>query len=194
MLYWFQYKKTIPAGLTTRQQIARKARHQMNTPKTTATRQITDAVVFLADRCDGARTLDRQGFNGRDTEFGKSLARQIRDGKDLTEKQIRAARKMLVTYQHSQLEPAGLSLPTSDALDQELTGKKRPDAFEMTDAPDKNAIIVRWSRAQKDTFLPVLKREVPPRFCKFNPADSTWTVDASYKRTLKRALRRASAA
>ena len=56
---------------------------------------IQAALLALSGRCDGASTQDRQGFNGRDTEFGKSLAAQISAGRALSFKQLIAAHKML---------------------------------------------------------------------------------------------------
>lgn len=70
---------------------------------------IAKAIVYLADRCDGARTNDGQGFNGRDTEFGHSLARQIKAGRTLSPKQRTAATKMLETYK-KQLAMGGIVL------------------------------------------------------------------------------------
>ena len=50
---------------------------------------------FLAGRCDGAFSLDGQGFNRMDASFGHSLAE--RD--ELTDKQAAAARRMILKYQ-----------------------------------------------------------------------------------------------
>lgn len=49
---------------------------------------------YLAARCDGAVTQDGQGFNGLDTNIGKSLARCER----LTDRQAALAKRMLVKY------------------------------------------------------------------------------------------------
>ena len=49
---------------------------------------------YLAERCDGARSLDHQGFNGVDTHFGKDLAAQD----SLSQGQAKAARGMLMKY------------------------------------------------------------------------------------------------
>jgi len=54
----------------------------------------------LAGVCDGAQEQDGQGFNGLDSAFGKSLARQAR----LSDRQALAARKMLAKYK-GQLGP-----------------------------------------------------------------------------------------
>ncbi len=63
----------------------------------TATRPtIQQAVRALASQCDGARDQDGVGFNGRDTDFGRSLA-QLPDA-SWTIRRLEAAHKMLRTY------------------------------------------------------------------------------------------------
>jgi SWI/SNF-related matrix-associated actin-dependent regulator 1 of chromatin subfamily A len=54
---------------------------------------------LLSSRCDGAVAEDGCGFNGRDSQFGKDLARY----EELTPRQLRAAVKMLRTYRNTQL-------------------------------------------------------------------------------------------
>lgn len=49
---------------------------------------------ILAGMCDGAVMIDDRGFNGRDTNFGKSLATQAK----LTQKQAIVGKRMLQTY------------------------------------------------------------------------------------------------
>lgn len=73
--------------------------------------QIRQAIVFLANRCDGAVTNDGVGYCGTDTNYGKSLARQILNDVKLSPKQLETALKMLRKYEKNQLNPAGLSLP-----------------------------------------------------------------------------------
>jgi len=58
------------------------------------------ALKILADRCDGARSIDGSGFNKFDAGFGKSLAQRS----FLTEKQIAAAKTLILKYQN-QLDP-----------------------------------------------------------------------------------------
>jgi Rad3-related DNA helicase len=71
--------------------------------------QLEKALIYLAGRCDGAIKQDGKGFNGRDTEFGHSLARQIKTGKTLSPKQRSAATRMLGTYK-KQLAQGGIIL------------------------------------------------------------------------------------
>ncbi len=62
--------------------------------------EIHQRLQFLSSRCDGALEKDGQGFNGFDSTFGKSLARQ----NTLSDKQAVAAGKMLVKYAAQLLE------------------------------------------------------------------------------------------
>lgn len=56
--------------------------------------QVHDALRRLASVCDGAREQDGMGFNGLDSNFGKSLAAQS----SLSPRQAIAAREMLKKY------------------------------------------------------------------------------------------------
>ena len=69
--------------------------------------QLEKALIYLAGRCDGAIKQDGQGFNGRDTEFGHSLADQILRGRTLSPKQRSVAERMVKTYK-KQLEKGGI--------------------------------------------------------------------------------------
>lgn len=151
--------------------------------------QIQDALLFLASRCDGAFKLDGQGFNGRDTKFGKSLAEQISNGRTLSDKQLRSARRMLNTYANSQLAPAGLSLPTQQELDGALSDPAPKAAgFSMICHDGAAYLSLKWDRSQVARYLPVLKREVPPQDMVWHAASASWTVDASYRDALEAAL------
>jgi hypothetical protein len=61
--------------------------------------EILAKLRFLSQRCDGARAVDGQGFNGFDSPVGKSLAGRG----DLTAKQAALGKKLLVKYRR-QLE------------------------------------------------------------------------------------------
>lgn len=84
------------------------------------TEQIKAAIIFLSERCDGAAKKDRQGFNGRDVIFGHSLADQILEKNDLSDRQFEAALKMLKTYKDTQLASNGYELPDTKDLQTEL--------------------------------------------------------------------------
>ncbi|MBO0736574.1 MAG: SWF/SNF helicase family protein, partial [Alphaproteobacteria bacterium] len=66
----------------------------------TQVQAIHQALRILDGSCDGAIAKDDVGFNGTDTGFGKSLAAQ----EWLTQRQAKAARKMLLKY-HRQIPP-----------------------------------------------------------------------------------------
>lgn len=70
---------------------------------------VETALLYLAGKCDGAITKDGQGFNGRDTDFGHSLADQISRGRNLSPKQRVAAIRMCQTYK-GQLSKANIVL------------------------------------------------------------------------------------
>ena len=59
---------------------------------------VQEAILYLSSKCDGAKQLDGQGFNKHDAQFGHSLARQLRLGRDLTMSQYYAASKMIKKY------------------------------------------------------------------------------------------------
>jgi hypothetical protein len=71
--------------------------------------EIVDAMktcaVFLAARCDGAKDIDGQGYNGLDSNFGKSISGQL----IWTPAIQHAAKKMLKKYRE-QLHRGGLSV------------------------------------------------------------------------------------
>lgn len=80
------------------------------------------AIASLSEVCDGATSHDKKGFNGADTEFGKSLGEQIERGRTLTSKQAKGAIKMLQKYR-KQLAGMGLKTPTTDDLATLYNGK-----------------------------------------------------------------------
>lgn len=92
-----------------------------------AIQSIKDGLIFLSNRCDGAKGQDGIGFNGGDTEFGKSLAAKVRLDNKLTKKQLETAQMMLVKYTR-QLKDAGVVVPTfgelATAIDLQMANKK----------------------------------------------------------------------
>lgn len=70
----------------------------------TQTHTIEAALLALSDRDqDHASVQNAVGFNGRDSDFGNSLAAQVRQGRKLSYKQQSAAYKMLRTYKNQLL-------------------------------------------------------------------------------------------
>lgn len=76
---------------------------------------IERAIVYLADRCDGAKELDGQGFNSMDTGWGHSTADAIRDGMVMPEEELRSAMIRLVKYR-GQLTAGGIDLDVDNPL------------------------------------------------------------------------------
>lgn len=68
------------------------------------------ALLFMADRCDGAHSTDGQGFNRDDTVFGKAMAEKVRSGQSLTPQEYKEVHKMLRLYNKNQLAPAGMDM------------------------------------------------------------------------------------
>lgn len=87
------------------------------------------ALLGLSGVCDGAHSHDKQGFNGTDTKFGKSLAEQIEKGFPLTYKQATKAMKILPKYA-KQLKAMGLAVPYTEDFD---AAYKYPYRIELID-------------------------------------------------------------
>jgi SWI/SNF-related matrix-associated actin-dependent regulator 1 of chromatin subfamily A len=94
-----------------------------------------EALRYLSSVCDGAHARDGQGFNGRDTSFGKSLAEQSYD-RVLSEKQQQAAIKMLQTYR-TQLVSAGIELPEQASYEV----KQRPERAERRTQDEAKKVV-----------------------------------------------------
>jgi hypothetical protein len=117
--------------------------------KTSPIEQLTSALIFLADRCDGAIEEDRRGFNGGDSNFGKSLAAQIKSGRTLTERQAAAGCRLLAKYS-KQLETGGLVPPQWSEIEPIYTGQgveAEVKQLTATDrrceaSPDRESILV----------------------------------------------------
>jgi hypothetical protein len=71
---------------------------------------LENALLFLASSCDGATSIDGQGFNRNDAGFGKAMAAKVLDGQRLTPQEYKDVYKMLKTYNNNQLIPAGMDI------------------------------------------------------------------------------------
>jgi hypothetical protein len=71
---------------------------------------LEDALLFLAERCDGAQNIDGQGFNQNDVDFGKAMARKVQSGQKLTKQEYKDSYQMLKKYDNNQLIPAGMDI------------------------------------------------------------------------------------
>jgi hypothetical protein len=81
----------------------------------TSDRRLERAICYLSSQCDGANSLDGQGFNKADSGFGHWLAGQIRQQRPLLQAHALAAYNMIKKYS-KQMSKAGLSLPLWDAI------------------------------------------------------------------------------
>lgn len=92
---------------------------------------IERALVYLASCCHGV------GFNDFDSQFGKSLAEQVEDGRSLPKAQLESARKMLVKYR-VQLKDAGFSIDDVEGI-----ARSRPGTWADNDRSTvQDAIVV----------------------------------------------------
>lgn len=97
---------------------------------------IREALDFLLERCDGARTLDGAGFNGRDAGFAREMAGKPR----WTARQAAVVHKMLGTYRNTQLSGVydGLTRPEVEPREvkkaMELTIDDVHERFDWTDS------------------------------------------------------------
>ncbi len=81
--------------------------------------QVHACLRFLADRCDGATSLDQAGFSKVDTAFGRELA----EAEHLTLAQVLVGARLIRKYRR-QLEAGGLHAPTADEVDTYLEAQK----------------------------------------------------------------------
>jgi hypothetical protein len=71
---------------------------------------LEDALLFLAGRCDGAQSIDGQGFNQNDVDFGKAMAGKVQSGQKLTKQEYKDSYQMLEKYNNNQLIPARMDI------------------------------------------------------------------------------------
>ncbi|MCC5644800.1 DEAD/DEAH box helicase [Nostoc sp. CHAB 5824] len=81
----------------------------------TADRRLERAICYLSSQCDGASSIDGQGFNKADSGFGHWLAGQIRQQRTLLQAHALAAYNMIKKYS-KQLGRTGITLPLWDAI------------------------------------------------------------------------------
>lgn len=151
------------------------------------THTIERALLSLASvDGDHARVLNGVGFNGRDTDFGNSLAAQLRGGRTLSARQRAAAYKMLRTYK--------VQLLRDWAVDYDKITP--PDAFGPVESVTGTLTItkaratLRTSRPHPEV-LPMV-REIPGRRYG-GSADPSWSwsldqVTIDYTRRLLKAF------
>ncbi|ETX03589.1 MAG: hypothetical protein ETSY1_46825 (plasmid) [Candidatus Entotheonella factor] len=81
----------------------------------TRDRRLEQAILYLADRCDGAAEQDGAGFNKFDARFGHWLAQTLEAGWPLSRHFAEAGLRMVHKYRQ-QLEIGGLSVPEWPAI------------------------------------------------------------------------------
>jgi len=87
--------------------------------------RLEDALLFLAERDDGAEKKDGEGFNAEDSVFGQAMAEKVRNGKELSADEYKEVYKMLKKYSKTQLAPNGFDL--------RLIPKEKPLKIEQKD-------------------------------------------------------------
>lgn len=91
----------------------------------TRDRRLETAILFLAERCDGAHDMDGQGFNKIDVRFGKWLAARIVSKQPLIKSHAESALKMIGKYK-GQLERGGIALPGWEEIEHQY-----PEIFSL---------------------------------------------------------------
>ncbi len=81
-----------------------KAAEEMGIEIPKPTGPLEKALLFLADRCDGASSIDGQGFNKNDSLFGKVMADKVRSGQRLTHDEYKSVHKMVGKYNKQLVE------------------------------------------------------------------------------------------
>lgn len=97
----------------TRSSVALLTAPPVKTIDTDQASTIEECILFLCDRCDGAREKDKAGFNGYDAKWGKWLASLIKANRPLHQETALDALERLKKYEKTQLESNGYKLPLS---------------------------------------------------------------------------------
>lgn len=104
---------------------------------------LEDALLFIADRCDGANSTDGIGFKKQDAQFGQKMAKKVRSGELLYGQDYVEVYRMLRTYNNKQLAPNNLDIrlipkerPSNEEKEAEESFKCRGDLAErLEDCP-----------------------------------------------------------
>ncbi len=105
-----------------------KAAEEMGIEIPKSTGPLEKALLFLADRCDGASSIDGQGFNKNDSLFGKAMADKVRSGQRLTHDEYKSVYKMLGKY-NGQLVEGQMDIrliPKEPPAEEEAIQEKAP--------------------------------------------------------------------
>lgn len=143
----------------------------------TCDRRLEQAILYLADRCDGAGSADGAGFNKVDKSFGHWLANRIESKQPLISVHAEAALKMLGKYS-KQLERGGLTLPSWEAI-----AHQYPSAQKMVPPDGQEELSERRIEIKKSkiaVYAPYDSTGKFQRACKeiegykFNSEDKGW--------------------
>ena len=124
------------------------------------------ALRHLAAACDGAHDRDDVGFSKPDIWRGKQLAGQS----TLTPEDVDEAYKLLHKYEHTQLAPAGLTLPDARRVRTAAVEKINTSGTIDLHAPG-------WLRVKFPKYMPFVARIKTLKKRYFNPEGLFWEVD-----------------
>lgn len=143
----------------------------------TNTECIHQAILFLAGRCDGARTNDGAGFSKWDSGWGHEAADRIAAGQPVN---LANALRVCTKYR-KQLERGYIILPTADALIAEIPTPAT--AASVQAAPPRAGLTISRRGSliaisfPYDPALVEIARGLPGR--RFDGETKSWTVPAS---------------
>jgi SNF2 family DNA or RNA helicase len=136
---------------------------------------VLQAVLFLAGRCDGARSQDGAGFNRYDAQFGHALADRIAAGQGVN---LQKALRVVSKYR-KQLEKGGIILPEKI---EEPPPPPPPSPSDRLVSPPRDEITVSRVGSMLqiafayDPALVEKARSLPSR--RWDPASKCWTAPA----------------
>lgn len=114
---------------------------------------LEDALLFIADRCDGAHSTDGQGFNKLDATFGKAMAGKVRSGKRLSVQEYKDAYAMLKKYNKQLVEKQ---------MDIRLIPKEQPETDE--EQPSNQPEVEEIPGDAEKAALRIAERGKPLKF------------------------------
>lgn len=140
---------------------------------------LTQALIKLAARCDGANSEDGVGFNKGDSYGGKYLAGRLSRGGELSPGEQLQALQMLQKYR-KQLAGIGINLPEATKYQTRSMSNVGPATSMQPVAPAvidaKNGELVISFPYNADTVSKI--KTLPQR--KFDPTLKRWIVPAGY--------------
>jgi hypothetical protein len=149
-----EIERTIQSGLESGKKQPRKVAESRDWKN-----EIIVAITYLAGCCDGAKTIDKTGFNKKDTKWGKDLADRIGSGQPIEDRELKYASKRINKYK-KQLSNAGIALPEipqdeggSDSIATLIVKKIFDDGAELWHSDDGKAYITFEIDGHKENHL-----------------------------------------